>query len=154
MAADPQPAASKPLRVLVVAGGHRYDQPQFRAMFKNYAGMNCTFIDEKKTAEAFDDITDWPYDAVVLYNYYKKPTDKQLANITKLLDKGTGLVILHHAIYGYKSWPEYQKLVGRHLLARRLERRRRYENPRGRRGAPDHQGRRRLRHQRRDLRQI
>ena len=98
--------------MLVVAGGHRYDVKPFRAIFQNYADMDCTFIEEKKTAEAFDDISAWPYNAVVLYNYYKKPTDKQLENIKKLLDRGMGLVILHHAIYGYKSWPEYQKLVG------------------------------------------
>jgi hypothetical protein len=114
LAAEEKEKADSPkkLRVLVVAGGHRYDVKPFRTIFKNYADMECKFIDEKKTAEAFDDISDWPYDAVVLYNYYKRPTEKQLENIKKLLDRGTGLVILHHAIYGYKSWPEYMQLVG------------------------------------------
>jgi uncharacterized protein len=104
--------APKNLRVLVVAGGHRYDVKLFREIFKNYADLECTFRDEKNTAEAFDDISNWPYDAVVLYNYKKTPTERQVKNITTLLDRGMGLVILHHAIYGYRPWPEFQKLVG------------------------------------------
>jgi uncharacterized protein len=42
----------------------------------------------------------------------KKPNDKQQENFLKLLDKGVGLLVLHHAIYGYRPWPEFQKIVG------------------------------------------
>ena len=58
------------------------------------------------------DISKWPYDAVLLYNYMKKPTDKQFANFLALTDRGVGLVILHHAIYGYRPRPEFRKIVG------------------------------------------
>ncbi len=48
--------------------------PPFRAIFANYPDMECTFVDEKQGGEAFEDIARWPYDAIVLYNYMKKPS--------------------------------------------------------------------------------
>ena len=112
--ADEKPAAgsAKKLKVLVVAGGHPYSVKPFRAIFAAYADMDCTFVEEKIGGEAFENIDAWPYDAIVLYNYMKKPSQKQQENFLKLLDRGTGLVILHHAIYGYRPWPEFQKIVG------------------------------------------
>jgi type 1 glutamine amidotransferase len=103
---------AKKLRVLVVAGGHDYEVEPFRKIFKNYADMDCTFVEEKTGGEAIDDIENWPYDALVLYNYERKTTDKQKENFLKLLDRGVGLVVLHHGIYGYLPWPEYRKVVG------------------------------------------
>jgi type 1 glutamine amidotransferase len=112
--ADAKPAAgsAKKLQVLVIAGGHPYLVKPFRAIFAAYADMDCTFVEEKTGGEAFEKVDAWPYDAIVLYNYMKKPSEKQQENFLKLLDRGTGLVILHHAIYGYRPWPEFQKIVG------------------------------------------
>lgn len=107
-----KPEAAKKIKVLVLAGGHPYAVKPFRAVFDAYADMACTFVEEKTGGEAFEDIAKWPYDAVVLYNYEKKLTDKQRDNFLKLLDRGVGLVILHHGIYAYRSWPEFQKIVG------------------------------------------
>jgi hypothetical protein len=100
------------VRVLVVAGGHGYPVKPFREVFAGYADMECTFVDEAQGGEAFEDVSNWPYDAIVLYNYMKKPSERQQANFLSLLDRGVGLVILHHAIYGYRPWPEFQKIVG------------------------------------------
>ena len=98
---------TKKLRVLVVAGGHGYPVKPFREVFAGYADIECTFVDEAQGGEAFEDVSNWPYDAIVLYNYMKKPSERQQANFLSLLDRGVGLVILHHAIYGYRPWPEF-----------------------------------------------
>jgi type 1 glutamine amidotransferase len=105
-------AAGGPLRVLVVSGGHRFAKEPFQAVFSGFTDMQCTFVEEAKTAEAFEDIGNWSYQAIVLYNYMKKPSAQQQENFLSLLDRGVGLVILHHAIYGYRPWPEFQKIVG------------------------------------------
>jgi len=103
---------AKKIRVLVVSGGHGFPVEPFRAVFRGYADMDCTFVEEKVGGEAFDDVGQWPYDAIVLYNFEKNLSGKRQANFLKLLDRGVGLVILHHAIYGYRPWPEFQKIVG------------------------------------------
>ena len=113
-AAEPTQAASgKKIKLLVIAGGHGYPVEPFRAVFRNFHDMDCTFVEEKKGGEAFHDISHFPYDAILLYNFEKNPSQQERENFLKLLDRGVGLVILHHAIYGYRtSWPEFQKIVG------------------------------------------
>lgn len=111
-AASPSTGREKKLDVLVVAGGHGYPVAPFRAVFDFFADMRCTFIDEKETAEAFDDPSTLRVDAIVLYNYMRTPTPGQQESILKATRKGVGLVILHHAIYGYRPWPEFMNLVG------------------------------------------
>ena len=100
------------MKVLVVSGGHGFPVEPFRKVFAGYADMDCTFVDEKQGGEAFEDVGRWDYDAIVLYNYRKKPSDRAWENFTGLLDRGVGLVILHHAIYGYRTRPEFMKIVG------------------------------------------
>ena len=100
------------LRVLVVSGGHPFPVKPFRAVLAAFPDMECTFVEEKQGAEAFEDVGNWPFDAILLYNFMRKPTDKQWGNFSSLLDRGVGLVILHHAIYGYRPRPEFQKIVG------------------------------------------
>jgi len=108
-----QAGPEKKIKVLVVAGGHGYPVEPFRAVFRSFHDMDCTFVDEKKGGEAFNDIGQFPYDAILLYNFEKNPSPQERENFLKLLDRGVGLVILHHAIYGYRtSWPEFQKIVG------------------------------------------
>ncbi len=109
---DTAAAPAKKLEVLVVAGGHPYAVKPFEAIFDHFNDMHCTFVIEKKGGEAFNNIRHWPYDAIVLYDYNKQPTDKEWNHFLELLDRGVGLTILHHAIYGYRIRPEYKKIVG------------------------------------------
>lgn len=113
--AGPRAPAAQPagkLQVLVLSGGHGYPVEPFRKVFAGFADMQCTFLEEKEGGEAFDDVSAWPYRAMVLYNFEKKPNDKRWNNFLTLLDRGVGVVILHHGIYAYRSRPEFQKMVG------------------------------------------
>lgn len=110
-----EPAKARPakkMRVLVLYGGHGFPEKPFREVFAPFRDMKCTFVEEKQGGEAFDNIDRWPYDAIVLYNFEKKPSDKQKENFLKLLDRGVGLVILHHGLHAYKEWPEFKKIAG------------------------------------------
>ena len=48
----------------------------------------------------------------MLYNFKQQITPKQQENFLKLLDRGVGLVILHHANAAYTNWPLYAKIAG------------------------------------------
>jgi len=109
---EPGATPAKKIKVLVVTGGHGFPVEPFRNVFKGFPDMACTFVEEKEGGEAFDDLGKWDYDAIVLYNYLKKPSEKRQENFLKLMDKGVGLVVLHHAIHGYQAWPEFMKIVG------------------------------------------
>jgi uncharacterized protein len=108
----PNAGSAKKLQVLVLVGGHPFPVKPFREIFASFADMKCTFVEEKVGGETFEDIDHWPYDAMVLYNFEKKPTEKQRENFLKLMDRGVGLVVLHHGLHAYRDWPEYKKIAG------------------------------------------
>ena len=105
-------APAKKVNAVIITGGHGYDQKQFFAMFDALDGITYKHVEEKVGGEAFETIDDWKYDVIVIYNFSRKISDKQAENFIKLLDKGVGLVILHHAIAAYNDWPEYRKILG------------------------------------------
>jgi uncharacterized protein len=103
---------TKKIQVLVLSGGHGFPDKPFREIFASFPDMNCTFVEEKVGGEAFADIDNWKYEAIVLYNFEKKPSEKEKDNFLKLMDRGVGLVVLHHGLHAYRDWPEFQKIAG------------------------------------------
>ena len=110
-AAD-NPAPAKKINIVLITGGHAFDQKQFFALFDAMDGVTYTHVEEKVGGEAFENIDDFKYDVIVIYNFNRRISDKQAANFIKLLDKGVGLVVLHHAMAAYQDWPEYRKILG------------------------------------------
>ena len=101
------------IRVLVVTGGHGFDKKVFPKTFAGHADIEITFSNAKRGAPSvFEDISKWPYDVMVLYNFNQRISARQKANFIKLLDRGVGLVVLHHAIAAYPDWIEYTKIIG------------------------------------------
>jgi type 1 glutamine amidotransferase len=105
-------AVDSTLKVAVVSGGHPFDEKSFYAMFEGVPGVDCAKIPLKDDSEIFEDISNWSYDVVVLYNFTQKISDKRKANLLTLTERGVGFVVLHHAIANYADWPEYRKIVG------------------------------------------
>lgn len=106
-------STNAPLRVLVITGTHGYDKPQFNAMFAGLEGLNCTVKEAgKNPGSLLEQIEPWPYDVIVLYNYAQELSEAHRANFIKLLNRGVGLVSLHHSIAGFPGWEEYDKIIG------------------------------------------
>jgi hypothetical protein len=100
------------IKVAVVTGGHEFAEKPFLAMFEGNEGVECTHVVLKDDSELFEDISAWPYQAIVLYNMTQKISEKRQQNFVKLLDRGVGLVVLHHAIAAYSEWAEFRKIIG------------------------------------------
>ena len=47
-------APAKKIQVLVLVGGHGFDEKPFHEVFAAFADMKCTFVEEKVGGEAFD----------------------------------------------------------------------------------------------------
>ena len=66
----------------------------------------------KGYSEIFEDIKDWPYDVIVFYNMTQVMPENRRANFLALLDRGVGVVSLHHNIWAYQDWPEFARIIG------------------------------------------
>jgi uncharacterized protein len=98
--------------VLIVHNGKSFDRETFFGIFKR-DDMNYTEYLLKDESEVFEDISDWNYDVLFLYNMTQKISPKRQENFVRLLkEKGIGLVVLHHAQASFQSWREYHYIIG------------------------------------------
>jgi len=110
----PATASQRKIRAVIVVGGHGYDKKHFNEMFDSMEDLDYEIrpAQTKGKPHLFDDVSGFPYDVILLYNMNNKLTDAQGKNFLKLLDKGVGLVVLHHAICGFQDWPGWPDLIG------------------------------------------
>ena len=128
--------AADSIGVLVITGQHGYNKPEFNKMFEEFTGMDCTIKEmQKDPGVLFDDISDFPYDVIALYNFNQTMNDKQKANFLKLFDQGVGLVSMHHSIAGFPDWAEYEKLIGAtYVLKEQTRKGKHYPRPKWKHG--------------------
>ena len=105
--------AETKLKVLLVTGGHGFEREPFFQIFKDNPEIIFTHAAHAKTnATVYEREDLLSYDVVTLYDMPKEITEAQKAKFLSLLEKGTGLVVLHHALVSYQHWPDYERIVG------------------------------------------
>ena len=99
--------------VLVVTGGHGFDREPFFALFGGCDDIRYVEHQLKDDSEVFEDVSNWDYDVVMLYNMTQKISPKRQENFVRLLkDQGVGVVVVHHAEAAFQSWLEYHQIIG------------------------------------------
>ena len=111
-AAADQPAQPTKINLLVVTGGHGYNEKEFPKIFAGADDIAVTFFPQKVGGEAFQTIDDWKYDVLLLYNFNQRISEAEQANFLKLMDRGVGLIVLHHAMAAYPDWREFRAIAG------------------------------------------
>jgi type 1 glutamine amidotransferase len=100
------------LKVVVVTGGHDFEHKPFFEMFDSFENIQYVEAEQKDDSEIFEDIAGFDYDVIVFYNMTQKISPKRQANFIKLLNRGVGLVAVHHSIANFQDWPEYRNIIG------------------------------------------
>jgi type 1 glutamine amidotransferase len=99
-----------PLRLLVVTGGHAYD-PSFYTLFEGYPEI--VWSHETSNQQAFKADIRNKYDVLALYDMSSDLDENGRTNLRNFAEGGKGIVVLHHAIADYTSWPWwYKEVVG------------------------------------------
>src|SRR3954452_11757938 len=93
------------LKTLVITGGHGFEERPFFQMFEENPDITFTSAKHVNDADAYERDDLLSYDVVVLYDMPKTITESQMARFVSLFGKGTGLVVLHHALVSYQQWP-------------------------------------------------
>ena len=110
--ADGGQAATPPLRVLVVTGGHGYPT-SFYTLFEQ---PGLTWDHETTNEEAYRRDLVSRYDVLVLYDLSRTLSPEGRANLQAFAESGKGIVVLHHALCSYNDWQWYRELVGANYL--------------------------------------
>lgn len=107
-------AAAEPIRVLIVTGGHGYEEEPFYAAFDAMEGIQ---YDKTAYPEAFDLLKpglEKKYDVVLAYDMCTHDiSPEQAADFIALLKQGgIGYFGLHHTLSGHRKWEEYTDVLG------------------------------------------
>jgi type 1 glutamine amidotransferase len=107
-------ADSKPVRVLVVTGGHVHNA-SFYELFVNRKDLHVEMDGHPSVFRR--DLTKTT-DVLVLYDLADVTEEPRRRNLRAFVEGGGGLVLLHHSIADNQQWPWWSEEVvgGRYLL--------------------------------------
>ncbi len=101
------------IRVLVITGGHGFEADPFFAIFKSIPDVAMDWAKYPDAAALLTPALTKKYDTVVFYDMWNEGlTPEQQKAFVGLLDKGIGVVALHHTLAAHEEWPEYCKIIG------------------------------------------
>ena len=104
---------AKPIRILVITGGHSYKVEQFDQMLASL-GDNITYqvVELPAAYDMFLPDNRSQYDVLVFYHMWQTITGEQEKVMADCIKQGKPLVALHHSICAYDDWPEYFNIIG------------------------------------------
>jgi type 1 glutamine amidotransferase len=109
------------LKILIVAGGHRYDTLSFQQTFNGMEGVEPHFIGQPDANQLIASGGADDFNALVFYDSWKLISEEEKQGYYDLLEKGTGMVFLHHALVSYQNWPEFTQIIGGKYKQARFE---------------------------------
>ncbi|MCS6829017.1 MAG: ThuA domain-containing protein [bacterium] len=102
----------KPMRVLIVTGGHDFEREPFFEMFRSFEGVAFEEAQHPNAHARLKPEAAGGYDVVVLYDMWQSISEESKAAFAKLFRNGKGLVALHHSLASYQLWDEYRNIIG------------------------------------------
>lgn len=113
----PAPAAESPqedkIRVLVVTGGHDYDEQEFQDLFASIPDITTRWATYPDAAALLRPELAEDTDVIVFYDMWVPGlSPEQQQAFVQLLEGGIGVVALHHTLAAHQQWPVYAKLIG------------------------------------------
>ena len=104
--------AGEKVNILIITGGHGFEQAPFFAMFDALPGIEYTKAPLPESADLLKPGLEKEYDAIVMYDMVPGITAEQQQAFAALLKQGIGVVSLHHNLGAHRDWPEYRKIIG------------------------------------------
>jgi uncharacterized protein len=106
------PSHKKDLQVLVVAGGHSFDTLAFYSIFDGMEGLHVEMSMQPEANQLIASERAGEFDVMVLYDSWQSISETEKQAYLQLLEKGTGMVFLHHALVSYQEWPYFINIIG------------------------------------------
>ncbi len=105
-------AAGETIRVLLTVGGHGFEEAPFFAVFDSMEGVEYTKAALPEEAGLLAPGLEGEYDVIVMYDMVPAVTPEEQRAFRELLERGIGVVSLHHNLGAHPDWDEYPRIVG------------------------------------------
>lgn len=108
LSCQPQPAQ----RILIITGGHEFEREAFFNTFDDMTGIEYREVKQPEANQLYDsDLMD-RYDVLLFYDMVQEIGEEEKEAFIHLLNKGKGVVFLHHSLVSYQDWDEFEKIIG------------------------------------------
>jgi type 1 glutamine amidotransferase len=108
----------KPLRLLIVTGGHDFERDSFFRMFDSFEGTEWREVQHPAANDMYAPEHRDEYDVVVCYDMPNAISDQQKKWMMETFRAGKPWVVMHHAMASYPGWPEFARMIGgKYLLS-------------------------------------
>lgn len=105
-------AQQEKIRVLLTTGGHEFEAQPFFALFDTMPEIVYTKATLPNDAGLLQPGLEKNFDVIVRYDMVAAITPQQQKAFVDLLNKGIGLVALHHNLAAHPNWDQYRKILG------------------------------------------
>ena len=105
-------AAGGKIRVLLTFGGHGFPEGPFFGMFDAMADVEYTKAPMPESAGLLKPGLEKDYDVILMYDMVGSITPDQQKAFVDLLNKGIGLISLHHNMGAHRDWDGFRKITG------------------------------------------
>lgn len=112
LASSAMAAEAGKIRVLLTYGGHGFEEKQFFAMFDALPNVAYTKAELPKQADLLKPGLEKDCDVIVMYDMLGGVSAEQQKAFQTLLERGIGVVSLHHNLGAHKKWDEWRKIIG------------------------------------------
>ena len=99
-----------PVRVLLATRGN-FDREHF-AVLMSQLPIVYTHVEHPYVHAMFRPEKIKNYDVVLLFDMPRYISEEAQQDFIAMLDKGVGVIVLHHAIWSYDYWDEYVQILG------------------------------------------
>ena len=99
-------------RILIITGGHEFEREPFFDTFREMPGVKYQEVIHPGANELYNSTLMDQFDVLLFYDMYQEIDDVQKAAFIELLEKGKGVVFLHHSLVNYQAWDEFEKIIG------------------------------------------
>jgi len=100
------------VRVLLVTGGHGFDEAPFYEFIESIPGCTFTEVKHPDALAMFRPENRSSFDVVLFYDMPNTISEQEKKDFTDCLKEGKGMVVWHHAYCSYQDWSEYQTIIG------------------------------------------
>jgi type 1 glutamine amidotransferase len=101
-----------PIRVLLTYGGHGFEEAPFFAMFDALPNVEYTKAQLPQQADLLKPSLRDDYDAIVMYDMVGGISPQQQKAFLALLERGIGVVSLHHNLGAHRDWAGFRQIIG------------------------------------------
>ena len=98
-------------KILVITGGHEFES-SFYEIFESFENVQFDTISQPRFNDMMSKGISNQYDALVFYDMWQNISKGEMKAFKNLLEKGQGMLFLHHSLVSYQQWDEFEKIIG------------------------------------------